>query len=181
MLKKIVSYGIVGLLAVALIAGTGYILLRPAEAQEQGSQQGGQLGNEIWRYDQDRGQGRGNGERGVGTGNRGTGGQGQGSGETASVAWRTLTGQVTAVDQDVTVQTPEGEVLVGMGQSAYWQDFELAVGDEVTLRGFYEDGEFKAGTVENVTNGKTLMLRDESGHPLWASRGERKNQRVLSN
>ncbi|MCD6344029.1 MAG: hypothetical protein J7M17_00285, partial [Anaerolineae bacterium] len=72
--------------------------------------------------------------------------------------------------------TAEGDVLVGMGQSAYREDFALEVGDEVTVLGFHEDGEFKAGTVENLTTDETITLRDETGRPLWAGRGRLKNQ-----
>ncbi|MEA3342023.1 MAG: hypothetical protein U9R15_18825, partial [Chloroflexota bacterium] len=87
-----------------------------------------------------------------------------------------LTGKVTAVDGDVTIQTAEGEVLVGMGPSAYREGFELAVGDEITVVGFHEDGEFKAGSVENLTTGESITLRDETGRPLWAGRGQLKNR-----
>ena len=94
---------------------------------------------------------------------------------------------MTAVDGDVTIQTAEGEALVGMGQSAYREGFELAVGDEITVLGFYEDGEpslknghsdgtFNAGSVENLTTGETITLRDETGRPMWSGRGQLKNQ-----
>jgi hypothetical protein len=61
--------------------------------------------------------------------------------------------------------------MVGMGQSAYWQDFALAVGHDVVVIGFYEDGEFKASTVENLATGASISLRDRSGRPLWSGRG----------
>jgi len=103
-------------------------------------------------------------------------GQGQGRNETErTVEWETLTGEVIVIDHEVTIQTAEGEVLVGMGQSAYWESFGLAVGDEITVTGYHEDGEFKAGTVENLTTGETIVLRDETGRPMWAGRGQLKN------
>ena len=44
------------------------------------------------------------------------------------------------------------------------------------MTGFYEDGEFKAGTVENLTTGETIVLRDEAGRPMWSGQGRLKNQ-----
>ena len=41
-MKQVLSYGVVGLLAVALLAGTGYILLSPTEAQAERGPLGGQ-------------------------------------------------------------------------------------------------------------------------------------------
>jgi len=38
-----------------------------------------------------------------------------------------------------------------------------------------EDGEFKAGQVENLGTGESIVLRDTSGRPMWAGRGNRKN------
>jgi hypothetical protein len=102
---------------------------------------------------------------------------GQGRNETArSVEWESLTGRVAFLDSEVTLQTSEGEVLVGMGQAGYWEDFALEIGDEVLVTGFYEDGEFKAGTVENLTTGETIVLRDETGRPMWAGNGRFQNQ-----
>jgi hypothetical protein len=92
------------------------------------------------------------------------------------VDWETLTGEVTAVDGDLTVETAEGELLVGLGQASYREGFALGVGDEVSVTGFHEDGEFKAGTVENLTTGQTLALRDETGRPMWSGQGRLKNQ-----
>ena len=195
MTSKVLSYGVVGLLAVALLAGAGYILLNPAEAGGQGPSGGqgqGRGGSGSWQsgrgavdggaaYGQ--GQGRRQGSNraqgwgasgGAGTsGERGgNAGGGQGRKGTAStVAWETLTGTVTGIDGEVTIQTAEGEMLIGMGQSAYWQDFQLDVGDEITITGFHEDGQFKAGSVENLTTGETINLRDGSGRPMWAGRG----------
>jgi hypothetical protein len=176
---KVLSYSIVGLLALALLVGTGYILLSPTEAQaERGSIRG-----------QGQGQGRGNaggeyragGSRGDGAGasdGRGqSSGAGQGRNQTARIVeWETLTGKVTAVDGEVTVQTAAGEVLVGMGQAAYREGFTLDAGDSVSVTGFYEDGEFKAGAVENLTTGETIVLRDETGRPVWAGQGRLKNR-----
>ena len=137
------------------------------------------------------GQGQGRGGAGQGGNSGGAGafdgsgrasGAGQGRNETVrNVEWETLTGSVTSLAGDVTLQTAEGEVLVGMGQAAYWEDFALEVGDEMTVIGFYEDGEFKAGTVENLTTRETTILRDEGGRPMWSGAGRLKNQGTAGN
>jgi hypothetical protein len=218
MTSKVLGYGMVGLLAVALLGGMGYILLNPTETAGQGpvGEQGqGRGRSEIWQdeagtadgvagYGKDQqaqgrawgrsetaqsgggttngvtayGQGQPDqrqgafGGAGASDGNRRSSGVGQGRNETVlTVEWETLTGPVIAIDSEVTIQTAEGEVLVGMGQSGYWESFGLEVGDELSVAGFHEDGEFKAGTVENLTTGETIVLRDEAGRPMWARQG----------
>ena len=187
MTKKVLNYGLVGLLAVALLAGTAYILLNPSEAEGQGQMQGPGRGG-AWQGDMEmrndaaaygQGQGRGNAGSGAGAydGSGRNSGAGQGRNETMrNVEWETLTGEVVIVDGEITIQTAEGQVLVGMGQSAYREGFALEVGDEITVIGFHEDGEFKAGTVENLTTGETIVLRDETGRPMWSGQGQLKNQ-----
>ncbi|MBL7062634.1 MAG: hypothetical protein ISS49_00315 [Anaerolineae bacterium] len=195
MFKKVLSYSVVGLLALALVAGMVYILLRPADAQArpepisgpgQGRVEAVEPGTEY----------HGGGVAGVGYDDapaRGApgvgrdGGRGQGQGANAHniwdtahiVNWETVTGEVTVVDNEITLQTAEGDVLVGLGQAWYREDtgFALQVGDEVSVTGFHEDGEFKAGSVENLTTGETLVLRGETGRPMWAGRGRLNNQR----
>ncbi len=202
MTKRVLNYGLVGLLAVVLLAGVGYILLNPTEVQGQGPTGGqgqGRGRGEIVQSGEgtaDSGAAYGQGQQGQGQGrgNRGNGAQGQGAfggagafdgggrisgagqgrNETVRIVeWETLTGEVIIVDGDITIQTAEGQVLVGMGQSAYREGFGLEVGDEITVLGFHEDGEFKAGTVENLTTGETIVLRDETGRPMWSGQGLR--------
>jgi hypothetical protein len=200
MTNKVLGYGIVGLLALALLVGTGYILLKPTEAQAergyisgQGQGQGrrnaggGAKSPDPAAYDGivstpvESGGYRTGGSRGDGAGasdGRGqSSGAGQGRNQTARIVeWETLTGKVTAVDGEAIVQTAGGEVLVGMGQAAYREGFALDAGDSVSVTGFYEDGEFKAGAVENLTTGETIVLRDETGRPVWAGQGRLKNR-----
>jgi hypothetical protein len=87
-------------------------------------------------------------------------------------SWIPLAGIVTEVGVDVTIQSDTGPVVVGLGPEWYREDttFTLAEGDEVVVTGFYEDGEFKAAAIENVSTGATLDLREETGRPLWAGR-----------
>ncbi|MDY6878071.1 MAG: hypothetical protein SWK90_17955 [Chloroflexota bacterium] len=200
MTKRVLSYGVIGLLAVALLAGVGYILLNPEQVQaEQGSPGGRGQGRgaavesggsepEVLNRNAGRRSETAQGRRVLGDGAFGTepafdgrgqsSGTGQGRNETVrTVEWETLTGEVAVVDSEITVQTAEGDVLVGMGQALYREGFALEVGNEVSVTGFHEDGEFKAGTIENLTTGETLVLRDETGRPMWAGRGRLKNQR----
>jgi hypothetical protein len=191
MTKKALSYGVVGLLAVALLAG--YTLLNPIQVLAGPGSPGGRGagrgaavewdGNEPEMLNQnaygrsEAAQGRGASGGGAFDGGGRISGAGQGRNETVRIVeWETLTGKVSVVDDEITIQTAEGQVLIGMGQSAYREGFALAVGDEITVLGFHEDGEFKAGTVENLTTGETITLRDETGRPMWAGQGRLKNQ-----
>jgi hypothetical protein len=234
MLKKVLSYGVVGLLAVSLVAGTVYILVRPAEAQAERGPVGGQgqgrgsageaAGVGQGAYGQGAGQrasGRGSGGQGLGSagsggglgngaGNRGGeaagpggggngrgGGQGQGAAgkggtgngrgqgaggvltgegtglENPADTWITVSGTVVAFEDELSVETAEGEVEVGTGPAWFWDENGIALnaGDELVLYGFYEGDEFELGAIENVTTGEALTLRDEAGRPLWAGRG----------
>jgi RNase P/RNase MRP subunit p29 len=41
----------------------------------------------------------------------------------------------------------------------------------VQVRGYWEDGEFKAAQVTRLADGQTIALRDELGRPAWAGAG----------
>jgi len=88
------------------------------------------------------------------------------------ITWETITGTVISIDSEATIQTATDEVQLGMGPSTYWADFGLVVGDEVTVTGYHEDGEFKVSTIENLATGAPLTLRDETGRPIWAGQGQ---------
>ncbi len=204
------------LLAVALVVGTGYLLVRPAAAETLGAlgqrgdgsglQQGGPWteGRGAAGYGNRAAENCVNGCTGSGaTGPRGMQGGGfnqerteqglRSNGQQAqgmrgpfnpvgttdhADEWQTLEGKVTGVDTDMTMKTADGTVVVGLGQSWYREQagFTLKMEDEVVVTGFYEDGEFKAGTIENQTTGETLVLRDETGRPMWAGQGMQRYQ-----
>ena len=190
MFKRVSSYGVVGMLVVALIGGTTYILLNREEngsraALSEGRGRGNETESEAGLSE---GRGRGSatvtevGSQSGGSGGNGGskdagGGRGRGSSSARSseaaedIAWETVLGTVVAADGEVTLQTAEGEIAVGMGQASYWEGFGLEVGHEVSIIGFYEDGEFKAGTVKNLTSGESIVLRDEAGRPMWSGQG----------
>lgn len=178
---------VVVVLAVALVAGMGYIVLRPENAEAHG---GGQdRTTRVADRTLEHSGGSGNGQSGAEAARSG-GGRGQGSAsetlarnantpiEHDAGEMETVRGIVLVSDSEILVQTAAGsEVLVGLGQAWYREQagFVVAVGDEVVVVGFHEDGEFKAATVENVTTGATITLRDATGRPAWAGQGNRRN------
>jgi len=122
------------------------------------------------------GRGRELASRGQGLGN-----QGEGSlvwSQAEAPAWETIQGLVIEAGNELLVKTDDGELLVGLGQAFYREEqgFEVAIGDEVEVRGYFEDDEFKAGTVENLTTGESIVLRDDSGRPMWSGRGNNQNR-----
>ncbi|MBN1976666.1 MAG: hypothetical protein JW918_04615 [Anaerolineae bacterium] len=107
----------------------------------------------------------------------GAAGESKGDGESyAATEWITVTGEVTSfVDDELTIQTPDGEVVMHLGPEWYWEveGVALNLGDEVEVTGFYEGDEFEVAGVENLTTGESVVLRDDSGRPMWAGRGRR--------
>ncbi len=115
-----------------------------------------------------RGQGNGNADR------RATGEQ-VGAGQAEVDEWVQISGAVVAVDAEMlTVQLPDGNQLIVDGRAWRYvqeQGFAISVGDEVTLIGFFENGDLEVGQIDDYTSGQTVSIRDESGRPLWAGRG----------
>ena len=81
------------------------------------------------------------------------------------------TGVILAFDDvGMTVQLIDGtEIYVELGPPFAWQeaDVTLAVGDTVTVQGFFNGEQYHAAIVTK-NNGETLRLRTEEGMPLWA-------------
>ncbi len=197
MTSRIVTV-LVGVLAVALVAGMAFVLLRPAESVGAVGLSQGRGGQDAVREPQS--SARALSAQGAGYGAAGSDrddtmggagddyGAGGGRGQSVSPAeprvdhetdWEVLTGEVVVVDSEMVVRTDDGrELLVGLGQSSYReaQGFALEVGDRVTVEGFYEDGEFKAGTLQNLATGEALVLRDTTGRPMWAGAGRGQNR-----
>jgi len=87
--------------------------------------------------------------------------------------WITVSGVVQSLDGTVlTLETGAGELIeVTLGQPGYWeaQGVSLAPGDAVVVEGFYEDeASLEARSLTLAATGQTLVLRDESGRPMWA-------------
>lgn len=119
---------------------------------------------------------RGGGTRGGNTAVAGSSGTGTPEAAVAPEDWLTVSGIVVEMEEDLVVRTAGGEeVTFSLGPSWYRDSngVTIAVGDEVQVTGFYEDGELMAGTVENLSSGQALALRDDSGQPLWSGRGRR--------
>ncbi|MDX9953878.1 MAG: hypothetical protein RBT75_07275 [Anaerolineae bacterium] len=217
MMSKI-TIALVVVLAVALVAGMGYIILRPETATARGGGQshvtqanttvverGGAYGQrqaaagtEHSLANTTRGGGYGQGQNLAGAESSQVAARGGGYGqanagaatlsrnaniavEHAVAEMETIQGVVISSDSEILVRTAEGEeVLVVLGQAWYREQagFTVAVGDEVSVVGFYEDGEFKAVTVEDLTTGATITLRDASGRPAWSGQGNRRNSNL---
>ena len=117
------------------------------------------------------------GQGGQGQRGQGQGGSLNGTGEPQAEVeeWVTVEGIVLET-AELVVETEAGEMVqVGMGPSHYReaQGFALSEGDRVRVSGYWEDGEFKAGEVENLSTGETITLRDAYGRPMWSGRGRR--------
>ena len=89
--------------------------------------------------------------------------------------WVELSGTVAEVDEhDMLVELENGETLSVSGRPwrfALENAFEASNGDAVTLIGFYEGDRFEVGTLTNESSGQSLVIRDESGRPMWAGGG----------
>ena len=81
------------------------------------------------------------------------------------------------MDANALVVEADSGSLVTVENRPWWfaqeQGFAAGVRDEVTLTGFYENGEFEVGELDNATNGVVVEIREESGRPKWAGRGRR--------
>jgi hypothetical protein len=112
-----------------------------------------------------------------GDGNTDAPGDGTGTGQAQVDEWLTLAGTVSSVDADALIIETAGGEQVTVENRAWWfaldQGFEAQAGDEVTVVGFYEDGDFEVSQIDDTTTGQTVQIRDENGRPLWAGRGRR--------
>jgi hypothetical protein len=112
-------------------------------------------------------------------------GDGTGIGLAQVDEWVTLEGVVVSVDSvELVVRTTDGQEILVDGrpwQFTQEQGFSAQVGDQVTLIGFYEDVDpltgsghsFEVGQIQNASNGQTVVIREDSGRPLWAGGGRR--------
>ena len=112
-------------------------------------------------------------------------GDGTGTGQAQVDEWVTLNGVVVSVDSaELVVQTTDGQEILVDGrpwQFTQEQGFSVQVGDQVTLIGFYEDADpltgsghsFEMGQIQNASTGQTVVIREDSGRPLWAGGGRR--------
>ena len=174
MFKKILAgtlvIGLIGILAAGALNRTASVA-GSAEAHGLGR---GRSGDAVTAYTADR-DAQGGGGYGQGRGN-GSGDQ-TGTDQAQVTEWVTLQGTVVSADQNaLVVKTGDGGQVAVENRPwlfAQEQGFSAQVGDQVTLTGFYEDSDWEVGQITDSTNGKTVLLRDESGRPGWAGRGRR--------
>ena len=86
--------------------------------------------------------------------------------------WLTYDATVNSTDSLLWVVTLEdGTVIEIDGRTlSYVTDLGFTVnpGDSLVIVGFFEDGIFEVGQIENLTSGDSVVIRDEDGTPLWA-------------
>jgi hypothetical protein len=195
MVKKIMLgtllIGLIGILVTGAVIRTRGKTELVAEAHGYGYGHDHDEVGECAEVEPGQGRGWGNGETGTyatggsGRGRGGYGGQGREGapginsiGKASVEEWLMLQGSVVSVDSDaLVVQTASSGEQVTMENRAWWfaqeQGFSAQVGDQVTLVGFYENGDFEIGQINDATTSQTVLVRDENGQPLWAGRGRR--------
>jgi hypothetical protein len=176
----------------------GEIAAREAVVNDEASLNQGQSFGQGNQGQDSQGRGQGQGQsRGLGgqdLGNLGQGNQGQGQGSQGQGQGRnrqempvdpaeriTITGDVVqapAAGVDMILQTADGEVLIGTGPGYLTdQGFVIEMGDEVSVEGFWDNGEFKATEITLLSNGQSIILRDEWGRPMWSGAGRNAQNR----
>ena len=85
-------------------------------------------------------------------------------------------GFIQEVNEDyMVVEASDGSQIV-VENRAWWYasdaGFLASVGDELSVTGFYDDdGAFEVISMENETQNSNVVVRDDSGRPLWAGNG----------
>jgi hypothetical protein len=79
---------------------------------------------------------------------------------------------------ELSLDTPRGTMTVVLGPWAYWekQTITIAKNQELVITGSLAQGKdgllyVFAQCLENKSNGETVVLRSESGKPLWSHNG----------
>lgn len=111
--------------------------------------------------------------------NNGNGNQGQqAQGEPVQgdpIDWITLEGVVADVQgSNLTMQTNDAQhIALQLGQKNFIesQGITFAAGDEITVVGYWQGEQFKAGEITKTATGERLMLLDPNGRPLWGGPG----------
>ncbi len=100
---------------------------------------------------------------------------GQGEVQIPADQWVTVEGTVTALTNNgLVVQTTDAQTLtVSFGRADFWQtqNTTFAVGDAISMLGFWQAEQFQVGQVTKTATGERILLRDPNGRPLWAGPG----------
>ncbi len=123
------------------------------------------------------GQGSGQGNNGSGQSLDGDDHEDSGLGENEDHVWVSLTGAISSIStEEMQVIIDSGEIISVADRAwrfALEQGFDPLSGDQVVLRGFFEEGAFEMAEINNLTTGQVVVLRDEFGRPLWAGNSTR--------
>jgi hypothetical protein len=91
--------------------------------------------------------------------------------------WVTLDSTVGQISsEDLILLLSNGEQFVIEGRAwryALEAGFLTEVDHQISVTGFFEDGEFKISTIIDLTTNQSITLRQDSGRPLWAAGGRR--------
>lgn len=173
MFKKALGITILLVFAVILIFGAVNRTQAKNSAHETSS-----LAAESNQYRQAGGLGAGGSASRPGIGNRDDHDQQplvEGNPQAEVDSWIGVEGTVTSVDSSqVFVSLLDGSSLEIAGRAwSYAQEngFSIQNGDRLRLTGFFENNELEVGSIENLTQGVSIQLREQSGRPLWAGRG----------
>ncbi len=118
------------------------------------------------------GQGNGQGENGNSQSPNGGDREDSRLGENGDHLWVSLTGTIfSSSTEEMQVVMDSGETMNVAGRAwrfALEQGFDPRSGNQVVLQGFFEYDEFETAEINNLSTGQVVVLRDESGRPLWA-------------
>lgn len=110
-----------------------------------------------------------------GSGNGSGANGGQGEVQIPADQWITVEGVVSALTNNgLVIETADAQSLtISFGRADFWQtqDVMFAVGDSISMLGFWQGEQFSAGQVTKTTTGERILLRDPNGRPLWAGPG----------
>ena len=154
----------------------------PVAGNGEGNQGQGR-GQQGGEFDSGTGQSAGGQGQGQGGGRGAGGGQGAGSGAEAAEPLANLdelaTIQGTVIDANeelLLLAQADNDPLEISGRAwrfALENGFSVGQDDSVTVVGFYDEDHFEPIAVTNDATGQQMQLREASGRPLWAGRGQR--------
>lgn len=121
---------------------------------------------------------------GAGTQSQGANGAGAGGNtaepQVAPDQWVTVEGVVETVNgSTLTMRTQAGETLMlQLGQPSFLatQNITFVPGDPISVIGYWQGTQFRAGDITKTATGERLMLLDPNGRPLWGGPGRNTQQ-----
>lgn len=177
MVKKfILGIALLGLVGILVGGAVIRTLDKTSQSSEAHSSQGRGRSSQDVQVDEDIRQtgGQRNGQNQAQTS---VSGETTASQEVSIDTWITQQGTVTHIDEEmVTLVLADGEELIIEGRAwsfAQEQGFAIQRGDRLELAGFFEEDTFEVGQINNLTTDESVVLREETGRPLWSGRGRR--------